>query len=181
VLDASDAAAFCGTLPTGTDPSLYARAAKTALELKKPLLLDSYRNLDPVFASGLDVHLKINVEELKAMTGETTVEAGLKRVFRYPGVRFAAITDGPHAAYASDGTRLKVYTLPHLERIVNPIGCGDTASAVLMSEILDGTEPFEAFRLALAAASANCLNAFPGHYDPAEAAAIADQIRLSES
>lgn len=180
-LDDSGAAAFCGTLPTGTDPGLYARAAATVLEQKKPLLLDSYQNLQPVFESGVEIWLKINVEELQAMTGEKTVEAGLANVFRSSGVRFAAITDGPGKAYASDGKKLCVYTIPHLDNVVNPIGCGDTASAVWASELLNGNDPFDSFRLALAAASANCLSAFPGSFSPSDADAIARRIEFSEA
>lgn len=177
VLDDSDAAAFCGTLPTGTDPALYPRAAQIVQEQKKPLLLDSYQNLQPVFEMNVDLFLKINKDELAAMTGEKTVEAGLKKVFEAASVRFAAITDGPGKAYASDGEQLTVYTIPKLENVVNPIGCGDTASATLMSEILEGTDPFDAFRLALAAASANCLSAFPGSYSTDDAAKIAARIQ----
>ena len=180
-LDDSGAAAFCGTLPTGTDPGLYARAAATVLEQKKPLLLDSYQNLQPVFESGVEIWLKINVEELQAMTGEKTVEAGLANVFSSSGVRFAAITDGPGKAYASDGKKLCVYTIPHLDNVVNPIGCGDTASAVWASELLNGNDPFDSFRLALAAASANCLSAFPGSFSPSDADAIARRIEFSEA
>ncbi|MBS1370945.1 MAG: hypothetical protein HPZ91_13415 [Lentisphaeria bacterium] len=177
-LDDSDAGAFCGTLPTGTDPMLYARAAAIAAELGKPLLVDSYQNLRPVLESGAELWLKINAEELQAMTGEQTVPAGLARVFESSAVKLAAITDGPGKAYASDGKRVVAYTLPALEKIVNPIGCGDTASAVWASELLSGTDPFEAFRQALAAASANCLSAFPGSFSLSDSAAIVRSITM---
>ena len=62
--------------------------------------------------------------------------------------------------------------------MVNPIGCGDTANAIWMSEILAGSDPFEAFRRALAAASANCLTAFPGSFSPAAAEEIAAGITI---
>lgn len=178
-LEGAEGAAFCGTLPTGTDPYLYGRAARLAAEFRKPLLLDSYQNLQPVFDSGAELWLKINADELRAMTGEADIRAALRKVFTFNGIRFAAITDGPSDAWCGDGTRTAVYHLPELEKVVNPIGCGDTASAVWMSEILSGTDPFEAFRIALGAASANCLSAFPGSYDPAEAARIAAVVTLA--
>ena len=65
-LEGAEGAAFCGTLPTGTDPYLYGRAARLAAELRKPLLLDSYQNLQPVFDSGAELWLKINADELRA-------------------------------------------------------------------------------------------------------------------
>ena len=174
----SDAGAFCGTLPTGTDPMLYPRAAAIAAEHGRPLLVDSYQNLRPVFASNAELWLKINADELRAMTGADDIATGLKRVFDSPAVKLAAITDGPGMAYASDGSRIVTYNLPQLERVVNPIGCGDTASAVWASELLCGVDPFEAFRLALAAASANCLSAFPGSFSPADAEEIARGIEM---
>ena len=173
-----DAGAFCGTLPTGTDPLLYPRAAAIAAKHGRPLLIDSYQNLRPVFESNTELWLKINTDELRAMTGEADVCAGLAKVFGSSSVKLAAITDGPGKAYASDGRSVVAYELPALERIVNPIGCGDTASAVWASELLCGTDPFEAFRQALAAASANCLSAFPGSFSPADAEEIARGIRM---
>ena len=48
--------------------------------------------------------------------------------------------------------------------------------------VLPPTERFvESFRLALAAASANCLSAFPGSFSPSDADAIARRIEFSEA
>lgn len=171
-------AALCGTLPTGTDPDLYPRAAQLVRRAGIPLLLDSFRNTRDVFESGAEVWYKVNREELREMTGEPEVTSGLRQVFRFPAVKYAAITDGPDNAYASDGRTLAVYHLPTLPEVVNPIGCGDTANAIWMSEILAGSDLFEAFRHALAAASANCLTAFPGSFSPEEAEKIAAEITV---
>ena len=171
-------AALCGTLPTGTEPDLYPRAARLVRDAGIPLLLDSFRNTNDVFESGAEVWYKVNLDELREMTGEADVKSGLRQVFRHDTVNYAAITDGPGNAYASDGRKLAVYHLPTLSEVVNPIGCGDTANAIWMSEILAGSDPFEAFRRALAAASANCLTAFPGSFSPAEAERIAAEITV---
>lgn len=172
----ADGAAFCGTLPSGTDPLLYARAARLAARANVPVLVDSFRDIQPVFDTGVKIYLKINADELRAMTGKESVADGLRQVFTNASVLAAAITDGPSDAYAGDGKAFHTYRLPRLEKIVNPIGCGDTASAVWMSEILSGRDFGDAFRLALGAASANCLTAFPGSFDPAEAERLADGI-----
>lgn len=181
-LHEADGAAFCGTLPTGTDPLLYARAAQLLKASPRPVLIDACRDVRPIFGSGLEIYLKINADELREMTGCTTVRGGLHDLFTASGPtpRLAAITDGENEAFCSDGKRLMVYRLPRLEKVVNPIGCGDTASAVWMSELVNGSDPFEAFRIALGAASANCMSAFPGSFVPAEAAAIAAAIVVRE-
>ena len=95
---------------------------------------------------------------------------GLKKLFSTcPALKYAAITDGPGDAFASDGVSIARYTLPPLDYVASPLGCGDTASAVLLSELCSGTELFPAFQRALAAASANCLNPTPGKFSPVDA------------
>ena len=168
LLPEADAAAVCGTLPDGSDYALYRQVAELTHQAGIPLLFDAWRELGPCLETG-DNLLKINREELASLTGQTDLRAGLRQLFRTASPRFAAITDGPGRAFASDGTRLFVYHVPKVAEVVNPIGCGDTASAVLLSELVAGTAAPEAFRRALGAASANCLTSFPGNFDRAAA------------
>jgi len=178
-LKQASAAALCGTLPTGTDKTLYAKLARLAAAAGVPLLVDAWRDVDDIFSSGAEIMLKINREELAALTQKPGVEAGLKFIAERWGIRKAAITDGPGRAYASDGKRVACYDLPKLEQVVNPIGCGDTASAVWCSEMLAGEDVFTAFRRALGAASANCLTSLCGSFDPASAARLAEETRIN--
>ena len=172
-LEGAAGAAFCGSLPDGTDPKLYVKAAKLAAQHRALLLIDAFRDLDEVFAAAGEVLLKINKEELAKLTGESGITAGLKKLFStYPSLKYAAITDGPENAFATDGLSLAEYTLKSLPRVISPLGCGDTASAVLLAELCSGTELFPAFQKALAAASANCLNPTPGRYAPEDAAQL---------
>ena len=180
-LENASGAAFCGSLPDGTDPGLYVRAAELAAKSGVLLLIDAFRDLDAVFAAGPSVVLKINREELAKLAGTDDTSAGLRRVFaRFPALRYAAITDGPGRAFAFDGQKFAVYTLPRLAEVANPIGCGDTASAVLLSELCTGNDLFEGFRRALAAASANCLNSKPGHFLPEEAANLLPEMAFRD-
>ena len=172
-LENASGAAFCGSLPDGTDPRLYVRAAELAAKHGVLLLIDAFRDLDAVFAASPRVVLKINREELAKLAGTGDTAAGLRRIFaRFPSLKYAAITDGPGQAFAFDREKFAVYTLPALAEVSNPIGSGDTASAVLLSELCSGNDLFEGFRRALAAASANCLNSKPGHFLPEEAAKL---------
>ncbi|MDD3886669.1 MAG: PfkB family carbohydrate kinase, partial [Victivallaceae bacterium] len=100
-------AAFCGTLPNGTDPALYDRAAKLAVKAGLPVLLDGFRGVDGVLAAGGRVWLKINADELAELTGVKSPADALFKLFSSPGApEFAAITDGSRPAWASDGDRL---------------------------------------------------------------------------
>ena len=175
----SAGAAFCGSLPDGTDPSLYVRAAALAGERNVPLLIDACRDLDEVFEAGAEIILKINIEELAKLSGVQDHIGGLQKLFkRFANLKYAAITDGPGKAFATDGKKLAIYTLPELKFVASPLGCGDTASAVLLSGICSGKDIFTAFRFALAAASANCLNPTPGKFDPAEAAELMPDLEF---
>ena len=157
--------AFCGTLPGKTDPKLYLECAKLAAQYKIPLLIDAYKDVEDVFTCGADIYLKINKDELGWLSNQNSVIDGMKYVFNnYGNVKVIAITDGPKLAFASDRKIFATYTIPEVE-VVNPIGCGDTASAVLFSELLSGNNIVESFLMALSAASANCLTWKPAMYD----------------
>ena len=177
----ADGAAICGSLPDGTDPSLYLRAGSAALDAGVPLLLDAYKNLETLLLKGGNIILKINREELAKLTGIEGVEAGLIKLFDTYSIRYAAITDGSSTAYASDGKTLATFAIPEVDPVVNPIGCGDTASAVLMSELCCGCDFFEAFRIALGCASANVMSLMPGDFDVATAKLLAGKTVVAEN
>jgi fructose-1-phosphate kinase PfkB-like protein len=161
--------AFCGTLPGKTDPKLYLDCAKLACKYKIPLLLDAYKNIEDVLTCGVEIFLKINKDELGYLTKEDGVLAGVKWLFNnYKNISKIAITDGPNSAFASDGKVFATYTIPAVE-VVNPIGCGDTASAVFLSELLSNNDVVNSFLMALSAASSNCLSWKPANYDVNEA------------
>lgn len=173
------AVACCGTLPGKTDPELYVRACRKAVAAGVPVLLDAFHHIDEILRLPGRVYLKINREELGKLTGVSGMEEGLKKLFASSAVpAFAAITDGPGKAFACDGRRMAVYTIPRLQKVVSPLGCGDTASAVLLSEIVSGGDLFTGFKVALAAASANAMSAMSGSFDTEDADRIAHAIEV---
>lgn len=176
LVDASGAA-ICGTLPDGTDPALYLRAGRLAAEHSLPLLLDLYKNAEELFEVENSM-LKINRDELGKLTSCGDVAAGISALFsRYPFAAIA-ITDGPGQAFASDGNILAVYDIPALDEVVNPIGCGDTASAVFLSEFINGTPVIPAFQLALGAASANAETWNPAQFNAGRGRELAAEIHV---
>lgn len=163
-LSGAGMAVFCGSLPDGSNPEFYRRAAELACAKGIPLLLDTVTDLPELLKRACRAVVKINRSELKQVTQEDSIPAGIAGLFRYPALEFCAITDGPEAAYAAGRDALYRYTLPVLKSILSPIGCGDTCGAVLASEWLAGTPAEDAFASALAAASANCLTPVYGHF-----------------
>lgn len=173
-------AVFCGSLPDGSDGAFYRHAADLAAARRVPLLLDTVKDLPELLDRAYRAVVKINREELIKVTGETSVVSGLARLFRHPSLEFAAITDGPGQAVAATRERRWTLTLPVLEHILSPIGCGDTCGAVMAGELLAGARPEDAFAAGLAAASANCLTELYGDFRSADASAIQKNIRIEE-
>ena len=173
-------AAFCGSLPDGSDGAFYRHAADLAAARRVPLLLDTVKDLPELLDRAYRAVVKINREELAKVTGESSVGSGLARLFQHPSLEFAAITDGPEQATAATRERRWTFALPVLDHILSPIGCGDTCGAVMAGELLAGARPEDAFAAGLAAASANCLTELYGDFRPEDAAKILRDIRTVE-
>ena len=173
-------AAFCGSLPDGTDGAFYHHAADLTRIRRVPLLLDTVKDLPELLERAWKTVVKINRRELQKVTGEESVTSGILRLFEHSSLEFAAITDGPGQAFAATRNSCCVLTLPKLEKILSPIGCGDTCGAVMAGELMNGTPPVDAFAAGLAAASANCLTPLYGDFRPADAAAIREKICITK-
>lgn len=159
-------AAVAGSLPDGTDKELYTEVSKLAAKHGKTLLVDAVYS--PMLDAAGDFILKINLDELKKLTGEAEAPAALRSgMERWPNGTLA-ITDGAGRAYLAAGGNVWRYAIPHIE-VVSALGAGDTCSAVTLSEFLNGRSIVDAFACGLAAASANCLSPRAGEFDNADA------------
>ena len=159
-------AAVAGSLPDGTYKSLYTEVAKLAAKHGKALLVDAVYS--PMLDAAGNFILKINLDELKKLTGESDARAALRSGMEKWPRGVLAITDGAAAAYLAVGGEMWRYTIPRIE-VVSALGAGDTCSAVTLSEFLNGKSAVEAFGCGLAAASANCLSPRAGEFDNADA------------
>ena len=172
-LSEASGAAITGSLPDGTDPELYTRVAEVVAKHDLPLLIDA---LSPgATAASAKVVLKINMDELRKLTGEGDAASALRCGASRWGNAILAITDGASAAYLAGGGKFYRYRIPRID-VVSALGAGDTCSAVLMSGILTGQAPHLAFAGALAAASANCLSATAGEFSNADCVKLMPQI-----
>lgn len=172
--------ALCGTAPPGAEV-LYERLARALLnsatgpaaagrEREPLLLLDGFKAVEGVLDSGrLDV-LKLNRDELIALTQRTSVHEAAASLLFGAGARLTrpnaalAVTDGPRPAmlFRRNGAwRLRV---PELT-CVNAIGAGDVCTGVLAHQLAAGDDAVEAFAYGLAAASARVLHRQPT-FDP---------------
>ncbi|KAJ2450632.1 hypothetical protein GGF42_004445 [Coemansia sp. RSA 2424] len=181
------ALALCGTFPPGLGSDAVARIISAAAKSTndKPLVfVDAVKDIGLVLATKCIDVLKINSAEAVSLASACdplldTREA--RAAATYLANRFSigivAVTDGPGAAYladSSDGTCYELHVPDLLEDceyflgggtrtcdMLNPIGAGDTCSAVMVNSLLDGMAAVDAFALGLAAASASCFVLMP--------------------
>ena len=155
--------ALCGTWPPGITASFYSETAKIAKRHGVQVLLDAFKNVEEIIAAGIDI-LKINVEEVTTLAGIGDIRAaGESVVAKYP-VKHLAITDGPRTAWLFSEGKISQLDVPKVDSPLNPIGAGDTVSAVLFGEYLMGTPLRDAFANGLRAASDSCLNLKPAQF-----------------
>ena len=151
--------ALTGSIPKGTLSSFAVDIARIAERHSLPLLLDNWQAAPEILATGVCAILKINAEELGRLTGCAAVPDGLAQLHRRWPQLTAGITAGPDAAWLllpDDATPVRLVP-PRLARVVNPLGAGDTCSAVFFARLLEGATPAQAFQAGLDAASRSCL------------------------
>ncbi|MBR6470963.1 MAG: hypothetical protein IKS83_04140 [Victivallales bacterium] len=160
--------AVAGSIPDRSTPDFMGKIAEAANEANLPMLVDNYQNAPEALAVKPDLFLKINALELQKLTGQPAIEEGLAWFHAHYPLATSAITDGPKQAHLllPQECRSTELPVPAVEA-VNPLGAGDTCSAVFFARLLAGCAPQEAFSDALAAASASCLTNQAGNFDPA--------------
>jgi 1-phosphofructokinase len=152
-----DATVICGSMPPGVRETIH---GEIALRAGAPLLAwDSVSGLTPEILPRVS-WLKVNASELGSM--ESVLSASPSR----PNI---LVTDGADAARLRTAEGTWNCEPPRVEKVVNPIGAGDAATAVFVDGILRGLDPLTAASAALAAASASCLHPLPSEWNPADA------------
>ena len=177
--------ALCGTTPPGADKLYGAMAQSLMADASRDgvlLLLDGFKNVDAVLASGRVDVLKINVDEAKALTKQSTAEAAAEALLRGDAAPLTrpkallALTDGPKPAKLfGKGGEAWTLTVPTIE-CVNPIGAGDTCTGVFLHELASGVAPADAFAMGLAAACARCTHSLPATFTREEVQALRDKV-----
>ncbi|KAJ2776156.1 hypothetical protein GGI15_004929 [Coemansia interrupta] len=126
-----------------------------------------------------------------------------KAVGKLLEIDVVAVTDGPATAYLVERRQDKqwAFSVPDLladreyyldgssidgngefgKLVLNPLGAGDTCSAVMLNSILDGMSATDAFALGLSAASASCLVPMPNCvFDRAVMKRIRERVLVTE-
>jgi len=159
-----DAILICGSVPRGIGEFIYANILKRTRA--KHVLWDSAMGLTPEALERIS-WIKVNAEEYAHLS---TIAGTLSSS--------VLITEGGKAARVLNaGGANGTYGLPPLPRLRNPIGAGDTVTAVLADGLLGGLDKEAAVRRALAFGMASCLTPLPAEYDPSDAASLELQVQ----
>ena len=161
--------AICGTCPPGVPDTLYIAVAESAQNAGIPVLLDGYRNVSGILEGpGVDI-LKINADELRALSGCDDLQNAAEHCLKHFRISWLAITDGKHPAWLFGADSAWHIPQPDL-RVVNAIGAGDCCSGVFLRAFLEcaavasDAAVADAFARALACANATCLTNIPASF-----------------
>jgi tagatose 6-phosphate kinase len=170
-----------GSQPTGTPIDLYRKLIEN---VHCPVLLD-VRGPELLLAlERRPLVVKPNRDELAVTVGrplprdEDVHEAMAELNDR--GAGWVVVSAGKQAVWVRGGGRLYRIDPPHLDRIVNPIGCGDVLAAGIAAAIVRGSEPVEAVRFGIAAAAESALSLLPARFDASRIPARLATIEINE-
>lgn len=166
-----DALLVCGTLPSGFSGEMYGALAD---RVNAPLLIwDSVAGLSAGALSRV-TWLKVNAEEHRALAPLLAQSSARLSLLITDGANPASVRFPPGA----DGAAPQALScaVPRVENILNPIGAGDTVTAMLADGLLGGMDARAAVSRALAAAAASCLHLLPATWLPEDAARIEKDI-----
>lgn len=175
-----DGIIICGTAPGSSSDILYTKLAEALKGYDIPILVDGGKFIQPLLESGRTSGVKINANELAELYPNLPIQEATTQLKEQYNLEFVGVTNGAKPAWLCGNSGVWQYTIPQLEECINPLGSGDCCNGVLFTEYLRGCEIEEAFKVALASASANCLTLFCGHFPVAEAAMIYSNIEIKK-
>lgn len=151
---------FCGALPPGARPDLYAQLITTVQSRGGRAVLDTS---GPALAAGLTARpfaIKPNREEAGELLGERLEDdrADCRAAGRLQanGIETVALSRGAEGLVLAMGDEL-VLALPPLLKALSPVGAGDAALAGLLWAMVEGCDAVETARRAVACGAAAAL------------------------
>ena len=175
----AEVAVIIGSLPAGTPETYYRRLLQSTpcpavLDFRGQGLLDLL-DLRPWL-------VKPNREELAASLGrELDTDQELLAAMaelNQRGAQWVLVTQGPGPIWVRSEQQTLRVTPPRIQRVVNPIGCGDAMSAGLAWSLHAGKPMSEAVRWAAAASAANLQQLLPCRFAPALIPALAQRVKV---
>lgn len=168
LLDKVDIIIASGSLPRGTDNSIYRELIKMAYNKGKKFILDTSKDALKLGIDGLPYLIKPNKRELEEITDkklntlDDIINAGDNIIKK--GVRNIVISLGKDGAIIFKGS--EVYKANALnEKILNPVGSGDAMVAGIATGIFKNMSFIDSIKLGLASGTSNAMNLETGKID----------------
>jgi 1-phosphofructokinase family hexose kinase len=160
-------AAFSGRICSGMAADYFAKLITVARRHRVLTALDtSGAPLREAVKAGPSL-FKMNREEFFEASGEKlsprAVVRFFRKVLRY-GTEYVIVTDGPRPAWAVTPQNLWKFTPPKI-KVVSAVGAGDSFMAGLLYGFASGRSRQECVRLAIGAASSDCMSLGAGAVD----------------
>jgi 1-phosphofructokinase family hexose kinase len=178
----ADFVVLTGSLPTGTPTDFY---CELLAKVRCPVLLD-IRGPELLLAlKHRPLVVKPNREELAATVGrplprDVDVHDAMAEL-NERGAAWVVVSAGRHAVLVRGEGQLYRLEPPQLDRVVNPIGCGDVLAAGIAAAIVRGSDLVEAVRFGIAAAAESALSLLPARFEPSRVPARVSTIQISEN
>jgi 1-phosphofructokinase family hexose kinase len=174
--------AFCGSLPPGAPPDLYARLIEQVQERGGQAFLDTS---GPALRHGLSARpyaLKPNLEEaaelLERPLPNEDEEYRAARRLQDLGPSLVALTRGAQGMVLAWGEEMVIAT-PPFAATRSPVGAGDAALAGLLWAVSDGCDVLETARRAVACGTAAAMQEGTGVGDRRLVEELLGQVRAS--
>ncbi len=156
--DKSDIICVSGSLPPGTDSSLYEEFISIAKSKAKKIIVDTSGNTLKDIIEYSPFMVKPNRDEIKELFGiETKDDKGIKKallILYEKGIELPIITLGGDGAFAYIDNDFYRFRSPAVS-VKNAVGSGDSAVAGIAIGIARGLSFIDAVKLGMAAGSAN--------------------------
>jgi 1-phosphofructokinase family hexose kinase len=168
-----------GSLPAGTPSTFYLDLLKTTralavVDARGPELLAALE-CEPLI-------VKPNREELSRTVGRSLDDdralLDAMRELNQAGAEWVVVTQGKDAVWATSADEAYRLTPLPVDRVVNPIGCGDCLAAGIAWGLSLGKEPLESVSLGMAAAAQNLSQLLPSRIDPETVKAQSIEIAI---
>jgi tagatose 6-phosphate kinase len=177
----SSVAIIAGSLPVGTPASFYRDLVERT---PCPVVLD-FRGEGLLGCLDLNpLVVKPNREELAQTVGSPIDDDSqlldAMRLLNRRGAQWVVVTHGAGPVLVTSASKTyRVHTLP-VERVVNPLGSGDSMAAGIAWAIRAGRDVVDAVKLGIAAATQNVARLDTGRIDPIRAQRGAADVLAKE-
>ena len=170
-----------GSAPAGAGPMLYRRMIRCAVEMGKPVILDTSGRLLEECLLERPTMIKPNIDEIRALTGRpmNSREALIRAAadLHDDGIEIVVISLGAEGSLVSCGEGVYDVKVPQIDA-VNTVGCGDSMIAGFAVGISRGLSMVETIRLASAISAANAMRLETGFFVKEDMESLLPRIQV---